>query len=107
MDDWYAHNNLNRASRSWGEKPMLTQAYSLAKTTEEMHTPGQFIGGCQWHPFDHQRGYHPETYWGGIYDAFRQKKTAYYMFESQRKDPPFVTNAYAMTQFSEAVEDPK
>ena len=67
VDDWYAHNNLNRASRSWGEKPMLTQAYSLAKTTEEMHTPGQFIGGCQWHPFDHQRGYHPDPYWGGIF----------------------------------------
>ena len=102
VDDWYAHNNLNRASRSWGEKPMLTQAYSLAKTTEEMHTPGQFIGGCQWHPFDHQRGYHPDPYWGGIYDAFRQKKTAYYMFESQRSDQPFVHIAHEMTQFSGA-----
>ncbi len=101
VDDWYAHNNLNRASRSWGEKPMLTQAYSLAKTTEEMHTPGQFIGGCQWHPFDHQRGYHPDPYWGGIYDAFRQKKTAYYMFESQRKDSAFVHIAHEMTQFSD------
>lgn len=102
VDDWYAHNNLNRASRSWGEKPMLSQAYSLAKTTEEMHTPGQFIGGCQWHPFDHQRGYHPDPYWGGIYDAFRQKKTAYYMFESQRSDQPFVHIAHEMTQFSGA-----
>ena len=101
VDDWYAHNNLNRASRSWGERPMLVQAYSLAKTTEEMHTPGQFIGGCQWHPFDHQRGYHPDPYWGGIYDAFRQKKTAYYMFESQRSDKPFVHIAHEMTQFSE------
>ncbi len=101
VDDWYAHNNLNRASRSWGEKPMLTQAYSLAKTTEEMHTPGQFVGGCQWHPFDHQRGYHPDPYWGGIYDAFRQKKTAYYMFESQRKDSAFVHIAHEMTQFSD------
>lgn len=101
VDDWYAHNNLNRASRSWGEKPMLTQAYSLSKTTEEMHTPGQFIGGCQWHPFDHQRGYHPDPYWGGIYDAFRQKKTAYYMFESQRSDQPFVHIAHEMTQFSD------
>ena len=102
VDDWYAHNNLNRASRSWGEKPMLVQANSLAKTTEEMHTPGQFIGGCQWHPFDHQRGYHPDPYWGGIYDAFRQKKTAYYMFESQRTDQPFVHIAHEMTQFSDA-----
>lgn len=102
VDDWYAHNNLNRASRSWGERPMLTQAYSLAKTTDELyHTTGQFIGGCQWHPFDHQRGYHPDPYWGGIYDAFRQKKTAFWMFESTLTEQPMVHIAHEMTQFSE------
>ena len=57
VDDWYAHNNLNRASRSWGERPMLTQAMSLYRSTQELfRTTGQFIGGCLWHPFDHQRG---------------------------------------------------
>ena len=71
VDDWYAHNNNNRASRSWGEKPQLVQALSLAKSYDEMyHSTGQFIGGAQWHPFDHQRGYHPDPYWGGIFDAF-------------------------------------
>jgi hypothetical protein len=56
VDDWYAHNNNNRASRSWGEKPQLVQALSLAKSYDEMyHSTGQFIGGAQWHPFDHQR----------------------------------------------------
>ena len=103
VDDWYAHNNLNRASRSWGEKPQLTQALSLAKTTEEMYrTTGQFIGGAQWHPFDHQRGYHPDPYWGGIYDAFRQPKTAFYMFASQNPATPLVHIAHEMTQFSDA-----
>ncbi len=102
VDDWYAHNNLNRASRSWGEKPQLTQAFSLAKTTEEMYrTTGQFIGGAQWHPFDHQRGYHPDPYWGGIYDAFRQPKTAFYMFASQNPATPLVHIAHEMTQFSD------
>ena len=109
VDDWYAHNNLNRASRSWGEKPMLTQAYSLAKTTEEMHTPGQFIGGCQWHPFDHQRGYHPDPFYGGVMDVFRQPKYAYYMFKAQRSPEkqdrlfetgPMVYIAHEMTPFS-------
>lgn len=86
VDDWYAHNNLNRASRSWGERPMLLQALSLAKTTEEMYrTNGQFIGGAQWHPFDHQRGYHPDPYWGGDFDAFRQPKTVYWFFKAQNK----------------------
>lgn len=112
VDDWYAHNNLNRASRSWGERPMLMQALSLYRSTQELfHTTGQFIGGCQWHPFDHQRGYHPDPYWGGIYDAFRQKKTAFDMFaavlsssvvtELQQIVKPLVSIAHEMTQFSE------
>lgn len=84
VDDWYAHNAMNRASRSWGERPMKVQADALEQTIDLMyHTRGQFIGGCQWHPFDHQRGYHPDPFWGGIYDAFRQKKYAYWLFRSQ------------------------
>lgn len=104
VDDWYAHNNLNRASRSWGERPMSVQAMSLAKSTDEMfRTTGQYIGGCLWHPFDHQRGYHPDPYWGGIYDAFRQPKFAYDMFRSQVSDcGPMVHIMHEMTQFSDA-----
>jgi len=105
VDDWYAHNNLNRASRSWGERPQLIQALSLLKSTNELYqTTGQFIGGCQWHPFDHQRGYHPDPYWGGIYDAFRQKKTAFDMFRARltsATEEPVVSIAHEMTQFSE------
>ena len=112
VDDWYAHNNDNRASRSWGERPMLVQSQSLAKTYDGLYrTTGKFIGGAQWHPFDHQRGYHPDPYWCGIYDAFRQKKTAYYMFRSQSpaswhsdvvSSGPMVYIAHNMTQFSDA-----
>ena len=32
VDDWYAHNNNNRASRSSGERPLLVPAMSLAKS---------------------------------------------------------------------------
>jgi len=112
VDDWYAHNNLNRASRSWGERPQLVQAMSLSNSIDEMfRTTGQFIGGCQWHPFDHQRGYHPDPYWGGIYDAFRQKKTAFWAFRSQSPATyshpdvecgPMVHIAHEMTQFSDS-----
>ncbi|MDO4159766.1 MAG: glycoside hydrolase family 2 TIM barrel-domain containing protein [Prevotellaceae bacterium] len=103
VDDWYAHNCLNRAARYWGEKPMLMAALSLANTYGEMyHGQRQFIGGCQWHPFDHQRGYHPDPYLGGIYDAFRQKKYAFEMFRSQITDSePMVFIANEMTQFSD------
>ena len=111
VDDWYAHNNDNRASRSWGERPMKVRALSLAKTYDGLYrTTGKFIGGAQWHPFDHQRGYHPDPYWGGIYDAFRQPKYAYHMFRSQTahdldhpvaESGPMVYIMHEMSQFSE------
>ncbi len=112
VDDWYAHNNNNRASRSWGEKPQKVQALSLAETYNSLYdTENQFIGGAQWHPFDHQRGYHPDPYWGGIYDAFRQPKYAYWMFRSQTaadlKHPtaesgPMVYIMHEMSQWSDS-----
>lgn len=111
VDDWYAHNNDNRASRSWGEHPLLVQALSLARSYDGMfETMGGFIGGAQWHSFDHQRGYHPDPYWGGLFDAFRQPKYAYYMFRSQTaadlKHPmaesgPMVFVAHEMSAFSD------
>lgn len=116
VDDWYAHNAINRAARPWGEHAMLAAALSLANTYGMMfHGQRQFIGGCLWHPFDHQRGYHPDAYLGGIYDAFRQKKYAAEMFMSQIPissntneahsgafggADPFLFIAHEMTQFS-------
>ena len=111
VDDWYAHNNNNRASRSWGERAQMIQAQSLAQTYNSLYdTEAQFIGGAQWHPFDHQRGYHPDPYWGGIYDAFRQPKYAYWMFRSQSpatlqhptaESGPMIYIMHEMSQWSE------
>ena len=101
VDDWYAHNNINRAARGWGEHAQLAAALSLADTYGMMYRgQRQFIGGCQWHPFDHQRGYHPDAYLGGIYDAFRQPKYAFEMFRSQSQTEPMLFIAHEMTQFS-------
>ena len=112
VDDWYAHNAINRAARGWGEHAQLAAALSLADTYGQMyHGQRQFIGGCLWHPFDHQRGYHPDAYVGGIYDAFRQPKYALEMFKAQitpespdNPDSPAytLTIAHEMTQFSPA-----
>lgn len=103
VDDWYAHNAINRAARSWGERAMLTAALSLANTYGQMfNSQRQFIGGCLWHPFDHQRGYHPDAYLGGIYDAFRQKKYAFELFRSMDTEEPMVFVANEMTQFSDS-----
>ena len=87
VDDWYAHNNNNRASRSWGERPLLVQAMSLAKSYDEMYrTTGLFIGGAQWHPFDHQRGYHADPFYGGIMDTIRILIGAVFMMLSVRRN---------------------
>ena len=103
VDDWYAHNAINRAARGWGEQAQVTSALSLVDTYGMMYRgQRQFIGGCQWHPFDHQRGYHPDAYLGGIYDAFRQKKYSFEMFRSQSQKEPMVYIAHEMTQFSDS-----
>lgn len=117
VDDWNSHNSPSRVSRGWGEIPMLIQAQGYARTPYKYtcydalcRTSPQHVGGCLWHSFDHQRGYHPDPFYGGIMDAFRQPKYSYYMFCAQRparmdsvliaETGPMVYIAHAMTPFS-------
>ena len=117
VDDWNSHNSPSRVNRAWGEIPMLVQAQGYAKTDYKYtcydvlyRNTRQHMGGCLWHSFDHQRGYHPDPFYGGIMDAFRQPKLSYYMFCAQRpveknnrliaENGPMVFIANAMTPFS-------
>lgn len=110
VDDWNAHNSNSRTARGWGEMPMLIQAAHYAAWYEKVYKQApQVVGGCFWHSFDHQRGYHPDPFYGGMMDAFRQPKTSYYMFMSQREAEkgniiaetgPMVYIAHEMTPFS-------
>ena len=117
VDDWYSHNSPSRVNRVWGEVPMLIQAQGYANPDYKYtcydvlyRTSRQHMGGCLWHSFDHQRGYHPDPFYGGIMDAFRQPKFSYYMFCSQRPaeenkeliadSGPMVYIANEMTPFS-------
>lgn len=94
VDDWSSHNSPSRVDRSWGEYPMLVQANHYANPYyeytcynslyEAFNKNRQHIGGALWHPFDHQRGYHPDSFYGGLMDSYRQPKYSYYMFKSQR-----------------------
>lgn len=112
VDDWNAHNSNSRVSRNWGEVPMLLQAFHYeSRYREIVNASKQIVGGCFWHSFDHQRGIHTDPFYGGMMDAFRQPKTSYYMFMSQRdKDKtelkaetgPMIHIAHAMTPFSPA-----
>ena len=110
VDDWNSHNSPSRAARAWGEMPQLVQALHYAQPSytytalESLgRTSRQHVGGCLWHSMDHQRGYHPDPFYGGIMDAFRQPKLSYEMFRSQvpvGEAEPMVYVAHAMTPFS-------
>lgn len=110
VDDWNAQNSNSRVARNWGEVPMLIQARHYEDWYQRnLKNPKQIIGGCFWHSFDHQRGYHSDPFYGGMMDAFRQPKTSYYMFMSQREKEkqnllaesgPMIYIAHDMTPFS-------
>ena len=116
VDDWNSHNSPSRANISWGETPMLVQADGYLNPTYQStcyemlcRDSRQQVGGCLWHSFDHQRGYHPDPFYGGLMDAFRQPKYSYYAFKAQRspeksdliaENGPMVYIANAMTPFS-------
>lgn len=116
VDDWSSHNSPSRVARNWGEQPMLIQAQHYANPTYTYtcydalyRTSRQHVGGCLWHSFDHQRGYHPDPFYGGLMDVFRQPKYSYYMFKAQRSPQkqerlfetgPMVYIAHEMTPFS-------
>lgn len=110
VDDWNSHNSPSRVHRSWGESAMLVQAVHYASppyvytSLNTLHQVSrQHAGGCLWHVFDHNRGYHPDPFYGGIMDAYRQPKTSAFMFRSQRSaevSGPMVFIAHEMTPFS-------
>ncbi len=116
VDDWNSHNSPSRVHRNWGEQAMLIQAQHYANppypytSLQTLHqTSRQHVGGALWHAFDHNRGYHPDPFYGGVMDAYRQPKYSWYMFMSQRdpqkihpivKSGPMVFIAHEMTPFS-------
>ncbi len=120
VDNWTSHNSTSRVARNWGEKPMLIQAQhysdpgfpytSMDGLYRAWNHTKQHVGGSLWHTFDHQRGYHPDPFYGGIMDNFRQPKLSYYMFKthqtpgSMRADEviePMVYITHTMSPFSD------
>ena len=116
VDDWSSHNSPSRVARNWGEQPMRVQSqhyacpyYPVTSYDVLYKQSPQHVGGCLWHSFDHQRGYHPDPFYGGLMDVFRQPKYSYYMFMAQRPavkndrnagSGPMVYIAHEMTPFS-------
>ena len=125
VDNWVDHNSVSRVAKQWGETAQLRQAMHYfveawkddgidkewPSLTMVYGASKSLIGGTMWHPFDHQRGYHPDPFWGGIMDAYRQPKLSYYLFKSLLPTnglidvpmvtaEPFVYIAHLMTPFS-------
>ena len=84
MDNFFSHNATTRVNRAWGEGPLLMQAAIRAHDLDDLFaTPPIRIGAGLWCGIDHQRGYHPDPFWGGLLDAFRIPRYSYELFKSQ------------------------
>ncbi|MGY6650257.1 sugar-binding domain-containing protein [Wenyingzhuangia sp. IMCC45574] len=110
VDDWYSHNSKVRVKREWGEKAMLEQSLRQAKhLSERFKTDKVRIGGAMWAGIDHQRGYHPDPFWGGHLNVLRLPRYTYYLYQSQNspnyklkgiKTGPMIYNTNELTQLS-------
>ncbi|MFI3294917.1 MAG: glycoside hydrolase family 2 TIM barrel-domain containing protein [Rikenellaceae bacterium] len=108
VDDWNSHNSPDRVARNWGEVPQLVQAkhqgnpaYTHTSYESLSKSPVYHFGGTLWHSFDHQRGYHPDPFYGGIMTSFRRPKYSYFMHQAQADYvEPMVYIANELTPFS-------
>ncbi len=84
VDNFYSQNATPRVKREWGEKALLNQAMTRVRDLPGIYTtPLIRIGATLWCGIDHQRGYHPDPFWGGLLDVYRYPKYSYYLFKSQ------------------------
>jgi len=95
VDNFYSHNAPVRVRRDWGERALLEQALIRARDLNEIvygtrpwyegepPTPAGHLGAALWCGIDHQRGYHPDPFWGGLLDGLRVPRYSYYLFKSQ------------------------
>ncbi len=110
VDNFFSHNASTRVKREWGEGPLLKQAVIRAKDLDGIFaTPPIRLGAALWCGIDHQRGYHPDPFWGGLLDEFRVPRYAYALFKSQYSPDyklpristgPMASIAHELTQVS-------
>ncbi len=102
VDGWHSQNAQNRVRRSWGEKALLQQMFTHTKYLKTLieSDSGQ-IGATLWCGIDHQRGYHPEPFYGGLLDQERLAKYSYYLYKCQQLNQPQVHILHELTQISD------
>jgi beta-galactosidase len=112
VENFYSQNASTRVKREWGEGPLLKQAVIRARNLDGVFgTPPQRIGATLWCGIDHERGYHPDPFWGGLLDGFRIPRYSFHLFKSQYPPDyklegiatgPMVYIAHELTQVSGA-----
>lgn len=112
VENFYSQNAMTRVKREWGEHAMLNQAMVRAEGLDDIYgTPPKRIGAAIWCGIDHQRGYHPDPFWGGLLDVYRMPRYSYYLFKSQYapdfklkgiETGPMVYITHELTQASDA-----
>jgi beta-galactosidase len=84
VDNFSIHNSPVRVKREWGEHAMNLQADIREDQINGLYaTPVNKIGGALWAGIDHQRGYNPDPFWGGLLDMYRVPRYSYYLYKSQ------------------------
>ena len=110
VENFMSQNASSRVKREWGEHALIKQAMIRCRDLPGIFSssPKQ-IGATLWCGIDHQRGYHPDPFWGGLLDEFRNKKYSYFVFQSQYdadfklegiETGPMVFIAHELTQIS-------
>ncbi|MEM0965833.1 MAG: glycoside hydrolase family 2 TIM barrel-domain containing protein [Verrucomicrobiota bacterium] len=89
VDNWRSQNARQRIKMEWGENAMIRQALIQGRTTGNIWArPPHSIGGAMWCGIDHDRGYHPDPFHGGLLNGFRIPRYNYYLYQSQY-DPDY------------------
>ncbi|HEX4085306.1 MAG TPA: glycoside hydrolase family 2 TIM barrel-domain containing protein [Chthoniobacteraceae bacterium] len=84
VDNFSTQNSPVRVWREWGEHALNLQASIRDDQISGIYnSPPAHVGGALWAGIDHQRGYNPDPFLGGLLDLYRVPRYSYYLYKSQ------------------------
>ncbi len=84
VDNFFSHNASVRVHPSWGEHAAIEQLKRRFGELDGVYGSDPIeIGAALWAGIDHNRGYHPDPFWGGLLDTFRVPRYSYSFYQSQ------------------------
>lgn len=88
-DNWSDQNGAGRVKRGWGDFAQVLHVEHVMGYYLPHYTNPRMAGFGVWPGIEHNRGYHMNPCWGGVYDLYRIRKFLFYYFRSQQ-DPDAV-----------------